>query len=206
MTLASPRSLLSLVLLVVMLASPRAMAASRSEVAAAEPDTHATKARRWYGWQTLAVDTSALFLMGYGLQKGNPTLTGIGATSYLVGPGIVHAAHGRVGSSAISVGMRLVLPPAVGAVGLGIGALFGLALSRRGDPLGNDLKMTVFGGLGAVLGVATGYFGAVLVDGGVLAYDGPQATPPRTAHPKVRVVPTFDVGPQNRTVGLAGTF
>jgi hypothetical protein len=77
--------------------------------------------RHWYGWQTLLVDGAALGFIAAGLSKGEYVLFGVG--TYLVGPPIVHATHGRADAAFGSFGVRLLLPPTAALLfGFGLGA------------------------------------------------------------------------------------
>lgn len=84
---------------------------------------------RWYGWQTLIVDGSALALssLGVGLA-GNHSSAGAGVAfliaggaTQLLGAPIVHWSHRNVGRGFLSLAFRTVLP----ALGLLIGAAAG---------------------------------------------------------------------------------
>jgi hypothetical protein len=72
--------------------------------------------QRWYGWQTLLVDAAALSLVIAGAvvaedsrrteEMGIGMIVG-GAIGGLIGPPIVHAAHGKWDNAGISGGLRL---------------------------------------------------------------------------------------------------
>jgi hypothetical protein len=63
---------------------------------APSPPPADTPQREWYGWQTLVVDGVGIVTL--------PVLVGVGV--YLVGPPIVHWAHGRVGLGFADLGIR----------------------------------------------------------------------------------------------------
>jgi hypothetical protein len=77
-------------------------------------------AKRWYGWQTMAVDGLALGLTVTGLTSELPALTSVGLGTYALGPPVVHAAHGKVGTGLASFGIRVLAPVGGGALGFGV--------------------------------------------------------------------------------------
>lgn len=110
---------------------------------------------RWYGWQTLILDGSAVALssLGIGLATQRDS-AGAGAAfliagglTQLLGPPIVHWAHRNVGRGFASLAFRTVLP----AVGLLIGAAAGSGHSSSdqvvamfaGAALGDALAITL---------------------------------------------------------------
>jgi hypothetical protein len=125
----------------------------------------------WYGWQTLAVDATAvgILLLGAAIVTTRPPtpemdrgprplafeLTSIAL--YVVGPPVVHIAHHHVLQGLGSFGVRALVPLAGFAIGyFGAGALG----SGRGD------SMTI-GAVGAVIGAV----GSATADAATLAWD-----------------------------------
>jgi hypothetical protein len=161
-----------------------------------------SRAKRWYGLQTLGVDGAAVGLALGGIIYDAPALTMFGVGTYALGPPIVHVAHGKVVTGLASVGIRLLAPLAGGAVGGGVGYIGGGGLTNDGfGPL-------TTAAVGATLGIAIGYFGAVVADAGALAYEDAKsddASQQRRQAP--RVVPMFNVMRDgNASAGVAGTF
>lgn len=66
--------------------------------------------RNWYGWQVLLVDLGSLVLNVAALSSESTGLWYASAGLQLLGPPIVHWAHGRVGAGFGSMGLRLGLP------------------------------------------------------------------------------------------------
>ena len=66
--------------------------------------------RRWYGWQTLAVDVSALGIVlatSDSNSEASEGLIGAALVGYFVGPPLIHALHGHGGKALGSAGLRL---------------------------------------------------------------------------------------------------
>lgn len=105
---------------------------------------------RWYGWQTLILDGSAVALSSIGIglatQRNSAgagaALLIAGGLTQLLGPPIVHWAHRNVGRGFASLAFRTVLP----AVGLLLGAAAG------SDHSSSDQVVAMFAG--AALGDA----------------------------------------------------
>jgi hypothetical protein len=83
---------------------------------------------RWYGWQTLLADAGAVtltFALGANVDDGNDAaVVGtavLGATAFLLGGPIVHAAHGQWGNAGISLALRGGLVLLAGGIGAAIG-------------------------------------------------------------------------------------
>lgn len=90
--------------------------ASAQEVVS--PPSDSVKAvRRWYGWQTLAVDGAALGVAvgGFAIHESEVPLV-VGAGAYAIGAPIVHLAHREPWRAAGSLGLHLGLPILVGDV------------------------------------------------------------------------------------------
>jgi hypothetical protein len=129
-----------------------------------------TQQRHWYGWQTLIVDGAGILTL--------PVLVGVGV--YLVGPPIVHWAHGRVGLGFADIGMRL---------GLAFG--FGVAAYAHTGPQHTSL-------LASALLFSAIESPAIALDASVLAWE-------KVERPKVTplVVPRKEGGAM---LGVVGTF
>lgn len=143
---------------------------------------------RWYGWQTLIVDGSAI-VVGVASQQPIVFLAG-----YALGGPIVHWAHGNVGTGFVSLGLRVLVPVATTFVGYSIDAA-----SCKPDAW--------FCGLGgAALGALVGYVGAVTVDSVALARED-VAREQKAALPRLPpVTPFFRTGKEGTVGGLRGTF
>ncbi|MBK8997605.1 MAG: hypothetical protein IPM35_17895 [Myxococcales bacterium] len=142
--------------------------------------------RRGYGEQTLLVDGLSLVV----IVASGGSLAAVGGLGYLLGPPIVHAAHGHAGKPFASLGLRVGMP-----IG---GAVIGCA--AEGDSSGD------FGCLaGAASGFALGIVGAIILDATVIAReDVPRERPPTQA--KLRVYPRLTVTGQKGELGIFGQF
>jgi len=165
--------------------------------------------RRWYGWQTLLADTSCggLVLLSIAVtpQGQGVFSTDLGRVSmfgaagvYALGAPVVHWAHGNTGTGFASLGLRLALPLAGGALG------------RASATCKQD---GMFGGLmcgvgETAVGALVGMLAAVVIDGVALAWEDaderaterePQA---KAEGPKV----FFAVDVRRGAIGLGGTF
>ena len=67
-----------------------------------------------YRLQTIVVDAAAVGLVAAAAGFNKAPLLDAGAAVYLAGAPTIHAFHGRFGSAAISVGMRVVFPVVTG--------------------------------------------------------------------------------------------
>lgn len=149
--------------------------------------------RRWYGWQTLATDGSALLLIGASISTGSGNSDSAAATfgfgalgAYALGGPIVHFAHANVGRGLASLGMRVGAPVLLGYAGV--------LLENCGNGGGE------FCGLGgAVLGFSAGVISAVVIDSAVLAFDEGSGESEASG-------PRFQLGFSPRGVVAAGTF
>lgn len=93
----------------------------------AAPRAHAEEParERWYGYQTMAVDATAIGLLaatGAIPEGAQPWMAGGAIGLYALGPAVVHGANARGGAGLGSFGMRLGLPIVGALMGLGIGA------------------------------------------------------------------------------------
>lgn len=84
------------------------------------------RADRWYGWQTLSTDAFAYTATMAGAkwesrEGGSPgdgwLHLGIGVVTYVVAPPVIHLAHGEYARAGWSLGRRIGLPLAGGAIG-----------------------------------------------------------------------------------------
>ncbi|HVH44450.1 MAG TPA: hypothetical protein VM925_18985, partial [Labilithrix sp.] len=143
--------------------------------------------RRWYGWQTLITDGAALF--------ATPFVPTAGLGIYLGGAPVVHLTHGRFGTAAVSLGLRVGAPVA--------GFLTGAALRGFSSDCGFDGRCgydtAVFGVLGGALGVVA----AVTVDAAVLAREEVPVEKPKSTALRPHASPRREGG---FDVGLAGTW
>lgn len=148
--------------------------------------------RVWYGWQPLVVDLVAI---SGAVATTNITtnddalLVPVGA--YVLGPSVVHAAHGNWIGAVGSVGLRISLPwllASAGSQGCG-----GHATTDANE----DCAMG-----GAFKGALVGVVIASAFD--ALAFSWSDR--PRTAAPTPNVAPTASVSPTGATFGLTGVF
>jgi hypothetical protein len=183
--------------------TPVMMPDSAGTALGTQPSVMARK-KEWYGWQTLMADGGALLL---GVAAGGSKSDGLGVFAYgtyLLGPGLIHMAHGNYGVGGGSMGIRLLAPPVGAVLGLALGAA-----SCRSRNLGFDrgnsaciLGNTVVGGL-------VGYVAAVVLDAALFSYERPSPTPVAGSakrKPKATVVPTGNFTTESAQVGLAGSF
>jgi len=174
--------------------------AQSADVPANANDT-VPKKSHWYGWQTLATDGAALSLIMVGTAEGagdfwerNETaenITRAGAVTYLLGPPVVHVAHGRPLAGLGSLGLRAGAPTIGWFAGAG---------------LGRCPAWDVYGSCSDAIaaGVFLGYATAVTLDAAVLARESAPAERSATARP--RVSPGIAVTGKSRALVLAGTF
>lgn len=133
-------------------AEPARVAVSPGPIAHGRAPAREARSNDWYGWQNLLVDGGAVVVTP--LQP----LVGLGA--YVVGSPIVHAAHGRVGTAAASLGLRLGLPVA--------SALTVYALSDRDTHCGDfGCRSELY----ALLAGGVGMLAAAAIDDVVLAWE-----------------------------------
>lgn len=122
-----------------------------------------------------------------------------GVATYVVGPPLVHIAHGHIGKGLADMGLRVGLPLLFGAIGY-----------AAGDPnCHGDGFFCLPPAVGdAMIGGLIGYAGAVVVDAVLLAREDVEvpATPPPLEHASLKVVPDLQLRKDRQTVGLRGTF
>jgi hypothetical protein len=155
-------------------------------------------ARRWYGWQTLILDGAALATWGAaGTGGGSGVLAVAGLGVYLLGPPIVHFAHGHVGKGFGDILMRVGLPLGLGALGYAAGS---------DDCRGGDFCLPT-SALYAGLGVLIGYGGAVAIDAALLAREDVGPEPLRTGkRPLFEWAPDIRTAKDRATLGVRGSF
>jgi len=175
--------------------------------------------RQWYGWQTLISDGVTLVLWVAGGAANSGALTGIGTVTYLLGPPVLHAVHGRIAIGAASFGIRVGAPLILGLTGFGVGCAVG---GSHGS--GNSALLGLASGCatGFVVGFLLGYGGAVALDAVVFSYERVQikaagaaslgrstdsaSAASFTLRPDISLVPRVGDQPGRGTFGLAGTF
>jgi hypothetical protein len=157
--------------------------------AAAEESTAAGGEEYWYGWQTLIVVGSSLTLT---------PLYGAGVAGMVLGPPIVHWAHGHVGKGFASLGMNIGATGVGSAIGVGI--MCG-AIGCSGDFGGFSIA------IGLALGGGIGILTANAIDIGILSYEPKQRGASASRQPfPFTITPQVFVGANGGSVGLAGTF
>jgi len=144
---------------------------------------------RWYGWQSMIVDGSAVLLSLPLAARGTNMylLFGfVGPPAYAVGAPIVHFAHHNVPQGLASLGLRLGAPPLVGG-----------AVSLACNP---GTRQSCF--VGATLGTAVA---AMLIDDVFLAYEHAPSEPTPN-HAVLHFQPTFTANAHGAMAGLAVTM
>ena len=135
--------------------------------------------RRWYGWQTLLADATAIGVGVAGANQNSLTL-GLGGLGLgLLATPTIHAAHGHWARAGASLGMRAAVP------------LFGYATLQAGGGLG--------AAGGAIALTAAGAIAAALVDAAVLAYDKVEPNKPS-------IQLTVSATRESASVRVLGTF
>ena len=136
-----------------------ALAAAAAIALSSSPARAEPRPGEWYGYQVLLTDVFGVGLFSGGLNVESWQATAIGAGSVLFGGPIVHAAHGNWGRAGISLGLRVGLPAAGGA-------LLGLSARNRRSyvPIA-----------GVLVGVALGYLAAAAVDIAIVAQEPDEA-------------------------------
>lgn len=203
MRLRSRESALRVVLVATLVAC-----VSAPVVPVADDDTRAapeSTARNWYGWEIVAADaTSGLAVaVAAGILRvdiGEAIL--IGGIGYLVGGPIVHLANGEGGGAARSLGLRLLLPVAVGALGAGIGAL--AAGDGRSVLCSSERACgALFGG---IIGVGIAIPIAMAIDWGNASTSLPPSSPASTGSHEASLTPLVVVTPDIKAMMLVGRF
>ena len=63
--------------------------------------------RRWYGWQTLAVDGASIGVLALGVEAESEEAAVIGGIGYFFAAPVVHMVHANGGKAAASMGLRV---------------------------------------------------------------------------------------------------
>lgn len=155
---------------------------------------------RWYGWQTLIVDSVAAggFVVGVGKRIDSLSVTGL--LLYGAGPPVVHGLHGHWGLALGDLALRVAAPVLLAIVGVG--------LEDATTPDCRDTGDICLRGLGGALaGAATGYAAAVATDAALLARErettSSRREPRRAA---LLLIPVVNTGKSDFAVGIAGRF
>ena len=163
-------------------------------------------AARWYGWQTMASDGTAIALWAAAAYLNDARYTSshfqtydslsnvsiaLGFGVYALGAPILHARRGNWDSFGGSLLVRLGLPVA-GAL---VGALAGAASCRDGGE--DEVPCPVVGGM---FGIAAGGLAAMIIDAAVMAREPRKGE--RSAFVQPLVVPTSG----GAAFSLAGRF
>lgn len=161
-----------------------------TQALSAEPSSLDTPvhAGRWYGWQSMIVDASAVLLslpLAVRDTKMYLLFGFVGPPAYGVGAPIVHFAHHNVPQGLGSLGLRLGAPPLVGG-----------AASLACNP---GTRQSCF--IGVALGTAVA---AMVLDDTLLAYEHAPSEP--ASHATLHFQPTFAPDTHGATVGLALTM
>jgi hypothetical protein len=169
-----------------------AFPACAADGAPPKEETH----RIWYGWQTLLLDGALV-----GTYAGIAAAHTGDSSAYqlapllampLAGP-VVHLAHDRPATAALSLGIRLGAPLALAVPAY-------LLTAPACDKPGSD--WCGLGVLAVTLGAAmVGELIAVVIDAAALGWKEVPAAPKA-----LRVTPTASVGHGGGSVGLAGSF
>jgi hypothetical protein len=147
----------------------------------------------WYGSRLMLADGASLALgfAGAVTSTGPVALTGLGGM--VLGAPVVHLVEGQRGRALGSLGLRLVLPIAGGALA---------AWSEERGNKGGECNC-MGGALAFVGGMALGMGVAMVVDAAFLGWRYQPATTRQTS---VSVIPSFALAPGGGSVGLAGRF
>lgn len=153
-----------------------------------------TTQRRWYGWQTLTTDASAIAVAALaatldGNATAQPPAIGIALGTYLLGGPLVHAFHGQGGKAGGSFAVRLLAPVTLG----------GLAwAASQCNPIADGDMCSLGTVVATIGGAALGAVVASVVDAAAIAHED---VPKRTS-----LVPVVQMSKDGGSVGLAGTF
>ncbi|HQY62148.1 MAG TPA: hypothetical protein PK141_12190 [Polyangiaceae bacterium] len=158
------------------------------------------KPGQWYGYQTLAVDAGALALVAMSVraESGEVALAALG--TYVIGPPIVHFAHGNVAKGFGDLGLRVGLPVGGALVGAGLGCVLGGCAG--GDFAG------LAAAFGALVGGASGGVTAMILDWALLSREpGRQPRERKDARRwPVSLTPSLAVTPTGGAMGVGGVF
>jgi hypothetical protein len=165
----------------------------------ADDEDERPKPGQWYGYQTLAVDAASLALAAMSVRTGSGALGLASLGTYVIGPPIVHFAHGHVGKGFADLGLRLGLPVGGALVGVGIGCALG-GCGGGGDFAGYGAA------IGGLVGGASGGVAAMILDWALLSREPGQRAPRQREAAEVTLRPSLAVTPTGGALGLGGAF
>jgi hypothetical protein len=186
-------------------ASPAQVASpvqSAQEEAAATPANEANVlpiVRRWYGWQTFAVDgVAAGLFVGAVADQHNTALFGVSAITFGFGAPAIHVAHGHWDLALGSLGLRIIGP----LLGAALGSQFDVHTSNDGPGAADSSSKWT------AAGVAIGGLVASVTDGLALAYDAqiPTSVRPRNQLLRAEPFPQLMVLRHGAGLGYSGRF
>jgi len=178
--------------------APTTRAIDPADLPPSEPST--PRALRWYGWETLLVDSAAFGAMvaGANTRSGGGALLGIGAVVYLGGGPLVHGARGHADKSAADLVIRLLAP---------LGAGFAGAVIGGSSPCPSTEWVCLNGVWGFAEGLLVGEGIAVAADALFLAWDrAPAPKTDTTARRGVTWSPALGVSQHGGSLGVGGAF
>ena len=174
--------------------------------------------RRWYGWQILAGDATAVTLVFLGAAESNvnqgvgTTLGVAGFAGLVTGGAIVHAVHRQWWWTATSTGLRIGLPLVGGLIGTKLGPScnnfpatysIGAAIAEPLDCWGQQMQAV---GEGAMVGMLL----ASSIDVAALAWDRvPVRKPDAASGPALAPIAAVVPGPEGQMtafVGISGSM
>jgi hypothetical protein len=126
-----------------------------------------------------------------GDDSGSELLLALSGLSYVFTPPVIHAAHGRVGTSFASAGLRVGLPIA--------GVMIGTASADCGNDSGSLCGLD-----SAVIGFSVGVLSAIAIDAAFLAWDSEPESARRAQ--RVRLAPAVTPLTDGASAGVAGSF
>jgi hypothetical protein len=148
---------------------------------------------RWYGWQTLIVDSGTLLLTAVAAGSGGGGGQTVFLSGYLLGGPIVHAAHGNWAKAGGSLALRAGLPVAGAYLGAG---------AQNCSQSGGDMC-----GLGGALtGIAVGGLAAIVIDAALLAHDTVPTSERRVDKASIRITPMLGHAEAPKGLQVAGVF
>jgi hypothetical protein len=179
-------------------------------------------AQTWYGYQTLAVDGSAIALALASAKAGPNTtgdvLGGVALAGFLLGGPSVHVAHGHVSKGLGDLALRVGAPVVAGLVGGVIGAALyeppppPPPSATVGEAIGSAVAEPVTGLAATLEGVFYGALvgGAIAIgtDAAVLSHEAVKADVPAkpVEAPRATLRPSILPSRSGATAGIAGTF
>lgn len=182
-------------------------APSASLATETQPSERSAPGRRWYGWQTLAIDGAAI---GVGLtgahllddhRAAGVSLGATGLLGYSFSGPLVHWAHDRRGAAALSLALRVGLPL------VSVGVLSGESAGRcPGVGARDDERYCERIETTLLVAASLSMLAASIVDAAVLGWEPPTPTPtPAPARLELMPLLAWD-GRRGGTAGLCGSF